>query len=825
MALDTNIDDTTEGGKGSDSYSPLLAKLLKIDPQAMDSVSLSALGRQALGSDSEQYVAARKEVDDARAAMVQALQARKSGVDPSMLALAAGFFAPTSTGSFGESLAGAIKGYTASERQQSQEAAELAKMRYELARGTMQDEATAAKLGLDVVSKLTPQMTALQKQVRAEGLDPNTPAGQARVRELQAMTSATSEMKEFAARSGISVTDPTFAAKFSQYSSNKPLADVAARLGVDLNTPEGVAAARAEVSRKALREENPELVKILEAFGGDITKPADVEKARAILRTNLARTTSPEIAKQLELFGGNINNPDDVERARLMLRTSRARSENPEVVKILESFGGDILNDADLTKARGMLRQNMARANSPEIAKILETFGGSIDNPADVNRARETLRRNILRTEDPELTKILSALGGDILNPDDVSKARALLKQRLAATVSPEVAKMLETFGGNIDNPEDVAKARSMIQQNVARTLNPEIAKTIERIGGDINNPADVARARVEMQEASNRAARPELAKVLEEFGGKFANPADVKRAEGILTQRRKTEEDQKKASLASTLAATQRTRQEIAANARPGAGAGAGAGAGVGTGAPGAGAPGAAPDPYAGLREVAAGYGVPLASMRAFSNMTPKEVIAKQNSDANEAAKYIRDKVQPFLTGVDADIDNLRRALALNSEISTGFSYGLPVIGDVAKLASGDRAKINEFDALSALSAKQNRIPGDSNVSNLDVKMMQLGTFSSDKEPKTNKTIIEFMLAQRERDRDYNNYLTAYAAVNGRIDAEANAYWKKYLDANPITSRDSKGRVTLNPNRMDYKRYFTLPRVSVDANGRERRP
>jgi hypothetical protein len=160
-----------------------------------------------------------------------------------------------------------------------------------------------------------------------------------------------------------------------------------------------------------------------------------------------------------------------------------------------------------------------------------------------------------------------------------------------------------------------------------------------------------------------------------------------------------------------------------------------------------------------------------------------------------------------------------------LNSEISTGFSYGLPVIGDVAKLASGDRAKINEFDALSALSAKQNRIPGDSNVSNLDVKMMQLGTFSSDKEPKTNKTIIEFMLAQRERDRDYNNYLTAYAAVNGRIDAEANAYWKKYLDANPITSRDSKGRVTLNPNRMDYKRYFTLPRVSVDANGRERRP
>jgi hypothetical protein len=172
---------------------------------------------------------------------------------------------------------------------------------------------------------------------------------------------------------------------------------------------------------------------------------------------------------------------------------------------------------------------------------------------------------------------------------------------------------------------------------------------------------------------------------------------------------------------------------------------------------------------------------------------------------------------------GLEDDISNLKRALSLNTEISTGVTYGIPGVGGVAKVLSGDRAKINEFDSLSALAAKQNRIPGDSNVSNLDVKMMQLGTFSSDKEPVTNKTIIQYQLAQRERDRDYNSYISNYAAVNGHIGPEAQAQWRKYLDANPITSRDDKGRVILNPNRATYQQYFTMPRVRVGADGQER--
>ena len=93
-----------EPTEDTSGYSPLLAQMMKIDPEKIGSVSLSALGRQAMGAESESYKAAKAEVDSARELMKQALQDRKGRVDPTYLALAQGFLAPTRTGSFGESL-------------------------------------------------------------------------------------------------------------------------------------------------------------------------------------------------------------------------------------------------------------------------------------------------------------------------------------------------------------------------------------------------------------------------------------------------------------------------------------------------------------------------------------------------------------------------------------------------------------------------------------------------------------------------------------------------------------------------------------------------
>lgn len=537
------MEETTQRDS-SDGYSPVLARMLKVDPNSVENISLSALGRQAMGAGSEEYRRARAEVERARAAMEQALANRKGRIDPSMLALAQGFLAPTRTGSFGESLGSAVGAYSQAQRQEEERLARLAQMRYELANARLNEEKQAAQLGLSVASKLTPQLTAYQKQVRSEGIDPNSPEGITRVKELLAIDKATPEMKAFAAQSGISIVDPRFTEAFKRFSTTRGLQEIATRLGLDLN------------------------------------------------------------------------------------------------------------------------------------------------DPAQLQRAQQESQREAFRTQ------------------------------------NPEVAKRLQSFGGDPLNPRDLARAQREVQTDTA------------------------------------------------------------------------LERESKVASIESQRAQMIRTRQEIEENIRQG--------------------------DVRGIYQKAAEVGVPVDPKTSYAGLNKREIAAKRTKDMDEAEKYINDKIAPFVAAADDDIRNLERALSLNSEIRTGISYGLPVVGGAAKVLSGDRAKISEFDSLAALSAKQNRIPGDSNVSNLDIKMMQLGTFSSDKEPSTNEMIIKFALEQRKRDRDYNAYLSNFAAINGGITPFAHAQWRRYLDANPITTRDDKGRTVLNPNRMSYQQYFSMPRVRVNAKGEE---
>jgi hypothetical protein len=538
----------TEDKQTADSgYSPLLAQMLKLDPDKIGSVSLSALGRQAMGSETEEYKRARAEVDAARETMKAALENRKGRIDPSMLALAQGFLAPTKTGSFGESLGAAAGAYSKAQEGEENRQAQLARMRYELANAQLGEEREAAKLGLSVAGKLTPRMTPYQQQVLAEGIDPRSPEGIARVRELLALDKATPEMKMFAAQSGVSMTDPTFAAKFKLSEGLKPLRDTAARLGLDLNDPVQRERAQQEMQRDQFRAQNPDLAKALQRFGGDPLKPADLTRAQRELQTDL--------------------------------------------------------------------------------------------------------------------------------------------------------------------NLERTGKQMTIAQQN---------AQTI-------------------------------------------------------------------------------RTRQEIDEHIRQG--------------------------DFGAIAGKAVELGVPLDPKTSFAGLNKIEAAKKREAESKEANKYITETIAPLVATADADILDLKRALKLNSEISTGYTYGLGMgIGDIAKLTSGDRAKISEFDSLAAKSAKMNRIPGDSNVSNADMKWMALGTFSSDKSPTTNKNIIEFNLAQRQRDRDFNDYLQRYAAVNGAITPHAQAQWRKYLEANPITTTDEKGSIRINPNRMTFQQYFSMPRVKVDAQGREQR-
>lgn len=525
-------------------YSPLLAQLLKVDPNKVGSISLSALGRQAMGADTEAYQKAKAEVDAARQAMVGALQDRKGRIDPQMLALAQGFLAPTRTGSFGESLGAAVGKYGEAQKGEEERAARMAQMRYELARAALGEETQAAQLGLSVASKLSPKLTAYQQQVQSEGIDPRSPEGINRIKELLAVDKATPEMKAFAAQAGISLTDPAFSAKFQQFETTKGLRDIATRLNLNLNDPAQLARAQQEAQREAFRRENPEVAKKLQQFGGDPLKP------------------------------------------------------------------------------------------------------------------------------------------------------------------------------------QDLARAQRELQIDVG----------LER--------------------------------------------------EGKVT------------SIDQAKAATTRTRQEIDEHIRQG-------------------------DLNA-ITTTAREAGVPIDPKTQFTGLNKKEIADKRAKAQDEATKYINEKVAPHVATIDDDLNDLRRALQLNSEVRTGVSYGLPGVGGAAKLLSGDRAKLNEFESIAARSAKQNRIPGDSNVSNADMAWMRLGTFSVDKEPITNENIIRFQLAQRQRDKDYYEYLQKYAAVNGAVGPHAQSEWRKYLEANPITTRDASGKIVLNENRIPYQQYFSMPRVRVDAQGRE---
>ena len=680
------------------SYSPLLAKMLRVGEKDIPGLSLAALGRAAMGANTDEYDKAKKDVDDARLAMTEALSARRTGVDPSMLALAQGFLAPTRTGSFGESLGNAAGSYATAQAADEQRIRDLAKMRYELARQGLGDEQTAATMGLNVASKLTPKLTAVQQQVQAEGIDPTSPAGIARVKEITSLTAATEDMKTFAASSGISPADPKFNTAYQTYRQQEPLRKIASVLGVDLNTPIGIEAAQKALQKEEFRKNSPELAKVLDAMRGDFTNPDDVAKAAAYLeKLNTLETSSKEA----------------------QIKASEASTSASEATTAMAPLEREA-------------KQLLIQKSKAEIDLL----------PLDA----ET--KQLLLEEAKAKVAML---------PQDQA-----LKAAQVAKAQGEVAML----------PQDQAlKAAQVAKAQAEAAMVPDDAAL---------KKAQVAKAQGEVSQLADDAAI------------KKAQAAKAKaEAENVPLDRQIKQQQLLKGGLE-----VKELQSKIADAARTG--------------------------DTTPLLAAAKGQGVPVGDMSRFRNMNAKEIVAQQIKEREAAEKYLLEKVQPLINTVDDDITDLKRALELSKKISSGVTYGLPGVGGVAKVLSGDRAIINEFDSLSALAAKQNRIPGDSNVSNLDVKMMQLGTFSSDKEPITNKTIIEFKLAQRERDREYYKYLNRYAAVNGNIGAEAQTHWRSYLEANPITTRDPKGAIIINPKRMTFEQYFAAPRVQVDANGKE---
>ncbi len=605
-------EENTSSSESESGYSPLLAKMLNVNPQTVGNISLSGLGRQIVGSESEAYKKKLDEVTQAQNAMIASLEARKNRIDPGALALAAGFFAPTKTGTFGENLGVALGNLSKVQEQESANATAAAKMRYELAKSGLADEETMAKLGLSAVKSLTPKLTKIQQQVMAEGLDPNTPAGQQRLMVLQFLEGATPEAKQYFYETG--------------------------------QVPGGFAPP-----------------KVLPP--GEISPTATAE--------------------------------------------------------------GVALPAAGAPSPSGY--------SSYAQRKLIEK----------------------------ELMPLAARLGKDLNNAEDLKFVQAQAQRELFNKENPEVAKALATFGGDPLKQEDLARAQKML--------------TSERSIGNMGKLSDYI-----------------LANNLDP-----ANPAHVRLAGEMYKRDMDLERQSKEQTIKTARLQAAKLSQEIAENARTGN--------------------------VAGNAAVAARAGVPLEPSNPPPNVTQKEFATIRAEQRKEADKYITENISPYVNTIDQDITDLERAKALNQKLTDvgSLSFQIPGISTLSKARTGKKAEYEEFDALASKAAAQNKIPNNPSVSNADLRFMQQGVFGSEKERSSNDTIINFMLEQRRRDKDYYRFMSNYAAVNGKLGPTANRAWRDYVDANPITVRDSKGAIVLNPNRVTPEQFYSMPTTRYDAQGR----
>jgi len=606
-------EETGSNSESESGYSPLLAKMLNVNPETVGNISLSGLGRQIVGSESEAYKKKLDEVTQAQNAMIASLEARKNRIDPGALALAAGFFSPTKTGTFGENLGLALGNLSKTQEQESANAANAAKMRYELAKSGLADEETMAKLGLSAIKSLTPKLTKLQQQVMAEGLDPSTVAGRKRLVELQFLETATPELREYF------------------YATNQMPG------GMPAHVQPGVAPEPAKPGVEGIPPPPP-------------PPPA----------STLSGFAAQQQQKRLEA------------------------SATPEM-KIYAAISGMPLGDPGFAQGFKTYMENK-EARSDQTSEMKEVAAATGTKPG----TQEFNRNFAIYRQYKDIMPLAAELGLNIFKPEDLTKLQKEAQRRSSLKQAVEAQSL----------------ATSRLQ---AQKLGQEIAENTRN--GDIASSA-------------------------------------------VLAQR----------------------------------------------------------------------AGVPYDPASVPTGMTPKETAAMRTKDREASDAWITKNITPFVNTIDTDISDLERAKALNAKLPGvgSMTFGIPGIGTVAKATTGAKGKYEEFDALASKAAAQNKIPGNTSVSNADLQFMERGVFASNKERSSNETIINFMLEQRKRDKDYYKFMSNYAAVNGKLGPKANQAWREYVDNNPITVRDNNDAITLNPSRKSPEEYFSMPRVQYDAQGRQ---
>lgn len=166
--------------------------------------------------------------------------------------------------------------------------------------------------------------------------------------------------------------------------------------------------------------------------------------------------------------------------------------------------------------------------------------------------------------------------------------------------------------------------------------------------------------------------------------------------------------------------------------------------------------------------------------------------------------------------------INDLDRFLFLNENNSTGGRYRIPGAKAIGSAISEDVSEMSGIsDRLTPL--MRQGLPGA--ASDRDVAMFRGGTVGLEKQPEANKNIALGLKAAHQNKLDKANFLANYVTQRG-YSRNAEAEWRKYLNANPIFDHNApKGSYALNQNRISYDEWVNSGMTAPSSMSEKQKP
>jgi len=199
--------------------------------------------------------------------------------------------------------------------------------------------------------------------------------------------------------------------------------------------------------------------------------------------------------------------------------------------------------------------------------------------------------------------------------------------------------------------------------------------------------------------------------------------------------------------------------------------------------------------------------YGVPVVPMKSGFINDPKQEAMFKRMTATAAQKRLQgEDMTSAAEKARKNLTNAKRFEELMEQQKTGGALlNTPLIGGMMETFDPELAEMKSIQ--DKLTPGQ-REPGSGATSDFDARMFQSALFGTKKPEATNKSIVAGMKAQAQQDIEYQNFLSDYFQQNNHLDG-ADAYWKEYVENNPIFDPASPAQPKVNENRKSYREYF----------------